>query len=203
MMTPEERNRCWLREWRAGEVAGTDLSPDDPGLVSWFSGNAEGSRRTDVGKTWTRRHLCRIEAGQAMFGMDLGYASEGFRMLAVGVADTVLLELGRPKLLELARDPAHADRLSVLLEGWVANMSAAAVGHHLAPKESETLAPGQEISLGNQDAVHTPEGTVWVGIWRGASRFSAMDLPPVSGAAFSRVGPWRGLSRAAKHPGLL
>ena len=48
-----------------------------------------------------RRHLCRIETGQALFGMDLDRATEGFRILAVGVADTILLELRRPKLVEL------------------------------------------------------------------------------------------------------
>ena len=55
------------------------------------------STQADVGQTMgPRSHLCRIETGQAMFGMDLSHATEGFRILAVGVADTVLLELKRP-----------------------------------------------------------------------------------------------------------
>ena len=128
-----------------------------------------------------RRHLCRVEAGQAMFGM--GQAEEGLRILAVGVGDATLLELRRPKLLALAKDPEYADRVVDLLEGWVANISAAVAGEHLLPRESATLlAPATEITAGDRDTVSVQDGTVWVRHLEGSSRFLGHpDLPPIAG----------------------
>ena len=106
--TPQEQEwlpRLGSLEGRQIEV-GSDrpilLDDPDPVLVV-SSGKVDVfSTQADVGQTMgPRRHLCRIETGQALFGMDLSHANEGFRILAVGVADTVLLELRRPRLLEL------------------------------------------------------------------------------------------------------
>ena len=106
----EERFLLRLRygDARPIEIGGDKPIPlDDPDSVFVVaSGRVDVfSTQADEGQTMgPRRHLCRIEAGQALFGMDLS-RTEGFRVLAVGVADTALLELRRPKLLELARDP--------------------------------------------------------------------------------------------------
>ena len=176
-------------EGRPIEVGGDKpISLDDPDAVFVVgSGRVDlFSTQADVGQTMgPRRHLCRIEAGGALFGVDLSHATEGFRMLAVGVADTVLLELRRPKLLELAKDPAYTDRVCGLLEGWVENMSLAAAGQHLSPQESETLAPGAEITLGTGESVHTQKDAVWVRHLEGSSRFLGdPELPPIDGNGF-------------------
>ena len=135
-----------------------------------------------------RRHLCRIEAGQALFGMDLGRAAEGLQVLAVGVVDTTLLELRRPQFEELMKDPADADRTAALLEGWVASMSVAVAGGDLLPKESRTLAPGQEITLGDHEVVQAETGTVWIRHLEGSSRFLGdPDPPPITGDGFFPV----------------
>ena len=190
--TPQEQQ--WLLrlrnvDGRPVEVGGDrPILLDDPDAVFVaISGKVDVfSTQADLGQTMgPRRHLCRIETGQAMFGMDLSHATEGFRMLAVGVADTVLLQLRRPRLLELAKDPAYADRVCSLLEGWVENMSVAAVGQHLSPKESETLAPGEEITLGAHETVHAQKGTVWVRHLEGSSRFLGdPSLPSIAGDGF-------------------
>jgi NHLM bacteriocin system ABC transporter ATP-binding protein len=197
MMPPDgavPRELQWLlrlgdAQIRPLEVGGDRPVPlDDPGLVYVVgSGRVDlFSTQADVGQTMgPRRHLCRVEAGGALFGVDLSQATEGFRLLAVGAADTVLLQLGRPKLLQLAGDPAHADRVCGLLEGWVECMSVAAAGQHLSPKESETLAPGGEITLRPGESVHAQKGAVWVRHLAGSSRFLGdAELPPVDGTGF-------------------
>jgi NHLM bacteriocin system ABC transporter ATP-binding protein len=190
--TPQEGQ--WLHqlrhlEGRPIEVGGDKpISLDDPDLVYVVgSGRVDVfSTKADVGQTMgPRRHLCRVEAGQALFGVDLSHATEGFRMLAVGVADTTLLELRRPKLLELAKDLAYADRVCGLLEGWVQNMSLAATGQHLSPKESEALAPGAEFTLGAGESVHAQKDAVWVRHLEGSSRFLGdPELPSIDGDGF-------------------
>ena len=111
-------------EVRPIEVGGDKpISLDDPDAVFVVgSGRVDlFSTQADVGQTMGRRRpLCRIEAGGALFGVDLSHATEGFRMLAVGVADTVLLELRRPKTVPAAGEgSALTDRVCGLLEGSV------------------------------------------------------------------------------------
>jgi NHLM bacteriocin system ABC transporter ATP-binding protein len=97
----------------------------------------------------------------------------------------VLLELRRPELLELVKDPAYTGRVCSLLEGWVQNMSVAAAGQHLSPKESEALVPGAEITLGASESVHAQEDAVWVRHLEGSSRFLGdPELPPIDGDGF-------------------
>jgi NHLM bacteriocin system ABC transporter ATP-binding protein len=176
-------------EVRSIEVGGDKpILLDDPDAVFVVgSGRVDlFSTQADVGQTMgPRRHLCRVEAGGALFGVDLSHATEGFRMLAVGVADTVLLELRRPRLLELVKDPAYAGRVCGLLEGWVQNMSLAAAGQHLSPKESGALAPGAEITVGASESVHAQGDAVWVRHLEGSSRFLGdPELPPIDGDGF-------------------
>jgi NHLM bacteriocin system ABC transporter ATP-binding protein len=190
--TPREQQ--WLP--RLGYLEGRQIGVggdkpillDDPDAVFVVgSGKVDVfSTQADVGQIMgPRRHLCRIETGQALFGMDLSHATEGFRMLAVGVVDTVLLELRRPKLMELAKDPAYTDRVCGLLESWVENMSVAAAGQHLSPTESKTLAPGAEITLGAQERVYAQKEAVWVRHLEGSSRFLGdPSLPPIDGDGF-------------------
>ena len=189
---PEEQQ--WLlrlgnqegRQIAAGGNA--PISLDDPDSVFVVSSGRVDvfSTQADVGQTMgPRRHLCRVETGQALFGIDLGHAPEGFGILAVGVADTVLLELRRPELVGLTKDPSSADRVGALLEGWVANLSAAAAAQHQPPKESKTLAAGQEISVDADETVRARQGTVWVRHLEGSSRFLGdPDLPPLGGDGF-------------------
>ena len=189
---PQEQPWLLLLRYQEGrpiEVGGDrPILLDDPDSVLVVSSGKVDvfSTQADVGQTMgPRRHLCRIETGQALFGMDLGRATEGFRILAVGVAGTVLLELRRPKLVELTKDPAHADRVTALLEGWVANMSVAVAGRHVLPQESKALAPGPEIALDAHDTVRAQKGTVWVRHLEGSSRLLGdPDLPPISRDGF-------------------
>jgi NHLM bacteriocin system ABC transporter ATP-binding protein len=186
---PQEQQwllRLRFQEGRPIEVGGDKpISLDDPDSVLVVSSGKVDvfSTQADVGQTMgPRRHLCRIETGQALFGMDPGRATEGFRILAVGVADTVLLELRRAKLVELAKDPAYAERVAALLAGWVANMSVAVAGQHLPPQESRTLAAGPEIALDAHETIRAQKGTVWVRHLEGSSRLLGdPDLPPIRG----------------------
>jgi NHLM bacteriocin system ABC transporter ATP-binding protein len=186
---PQEQQwvlRLRSQEGRPIEVGGDrPILLDDPDSVLVVSSGKVDvfSTQADVGQTMgPRRHLCRIETGQALFGMNLDHATEGFRILAVGVADTVLLELRRQKLVELTKDPAYAERVAALLEGWVANMSVAVAEQHLPPQESRTMVPGSEIVLDAHDTVRSQKGTVWVRHLEGSSRLLGdPDLPLISG----------------------
>ena len=149
-----------------------------------------------------RRHLCRIETGQALFGMDLGCTNEGFRILAVGVADTVLLELRRLRFVELklTKDPAYADRVIALLKAG-GNMSVAVARQHLLPQESAAGA-----WTGDRGMPTTRSGAGGTGSGPasgGESRFLGdPDLPPISGGSSRYRTRWLESSGGTTLPGM-
>ena len=182
------------RRYDRSRSAGTNRSRSTTLMrSSWWApeGSIVFSTQADVGQTMgPRRHLCRIEAGGALFGMDLSHATEGFRMLAVGVADTVLLELRRPKLLQLAKDPAYADRVCGLLEGWVDEHVRGGGRATPAPERVRDARARRRRSRSAPARVSTrrraQSGSV---IWREAHASSAIRASrPSPGTAFSR---WR------------
>ena len=169
----------------------TPITLDDPDsvLVVRTGSMDVFSARAGEGQTMgARHHLCRIETGQALFGMDLGAAPDGLQLLAVGLADTSLVQLSRSLFGVLAKDPEYADRLAAVLEGWVESLSVAAAAGALLPKRAVTLAPGQEIAFGDRDVVRAEKATVWVRHREGGSRFLGdPDLRPVGGDSFFPV----------------
>ena len=187
---PQGAGRFLLRLRYGGarpiETGGNKPIPlDDPDSIL-----VVGSGRVDVFSTQPiegqttgpRRHICRVEAGQALFGMGRGPAEEGLRVLAVGVGEATLLEVTRPQMLALSRDPEYADQVVGLLEGWLVNVSVAAAKEGLLPRESTTLlAPGREITAGDGETVGVEDGTVWVRHLKGSSRWLGhLDLPPIT-----------------------
>ena len=192
--TPQEQE--WLLRLRSQEGRPIEVGSDRPILLDdpdsvlvVSSGKVDVfSTQADVGQTMgPRRHLCRIETGQALFGMDLGHANGGVQNTGRrrGRHRPAGAEAPEARGAELTKDPAYADRVIALLEGWVANMSVAVAGQHLLPQESKTLAPGQEIALDAHDTVRAQKGTVWVRHLEGSSRFLGdPDLPPIGGDGF-------------------
>ncbi|HEX5848030.1 MAG TPA: NHLP bacteriocin export ABC transporter permease/ATPase subunit [Rubrobacter sp.] len=193
-MPPEEmmpEGQQWLlrlgdQKGRRIEAGGNaPISLDDPDSVFVVSSGKVDvfSTQADVGQIMgPRRHLCRVTAGQVLFGIDLGHAPEEFGILAVGVADTVLIGLRRSELAESTKGTVHAGLVGALLEGWLEKLSSAVAVQHHTPRESRTLAPGQKISIDADETVRAEQNTVWVRHLDGSSRFLGdADLPPVGG----------------------
>jgi ATP-binding cassette subfamily C protein len=145
----------------------------------------------------SRRHLRRLKAGEAFFGMDPQHpVDEDLQLLAVGVAGTALLKLGRTRLVEVARrGPEHASLAASLLDGWVEGLSAVAVGEAAQPAGIEVPEPGGVVDLKPGEDLRADGGAaLWVRHLSGASRFLGdPDLPdltpddgffPLSGVAW-------------------
>ncbi|MGF1471329.1 MAG: NHLP bacteriocin export ABC transporter permease/ATPase subunit [Rubrobacteraceae bacterium] len=129
---------------------------------------------TDGRITGSRQHICRIEAGEAFFGIDPRYiASEGLELLAVGAAGTSLLSLDRPALVDAAqKGPEHTLLAAALLDGWIRGLSAAAVGETPRPEDVEVLEPGREVNLEPGGSVGADKDqTLWLRHLSGTSTF--------------------------------
>ena len=136
-----------------------------------------------------------------LFRMDLGHTNEGFRILAVGVATTVLLELRRPRLVELklTKDPAYADRVIALLEAGWQHVRCGSKATPASAKSRSRWCPDRRSRwtlTTRSGRRRVPSGS---GIWRGSSRLLGdPDLPPISGDGFfPAIGP--GVARVERR----
>src|SRR5262249_25249954 len=110
--------------------------------------------------TGPRRHLCRIAAGEAVFGMGPGRTADG-AVIAVGAAGTRLIRVPRSCLIEMARDPATAGEVARLLERWVERLSAGATTE-LPSKECVLLEAAQACRLPAGGSARCRRGVLWV-----------------------------------------
>jgi NHLM bacteriocin system ABC transporter ATP-binding protein len=108
-----------------------------------------------------RIHLCRAEAGQALFGMAIDPSGTGTGVLAVGIPGCRVLRLSRDRLRALASDPANAAAVVTLLDGWVQCLTAGVAGG-LLPRPFTLLRPGEEVRCGEAEVLSPAEGTLWV-----------------------------------------
>src|SRR5437879_3446136 len=86
----------------------------------WFILAGKVDVFAEGGPEGARRHLFRLTAGQALFGV--GAVPRAGLLAAPGSA-TRLARVPRRRLNQLATDPAHRAAVALLLEGWITAVS--------------------------------------------------------------------------------
>lgn len=139
----DDPSSMWLVE--AGRI--------DIFTVSVKDGEAAGARSFFVG----------AEPGQAFFGMDLARYGRGSAFLAAGKSGTRLRKIPTTRLAELARQPAHAERIASLVEAWVLALTHALV-RDIPPDRvlPLDLIPGEPLGVDFQKRARSRKGIVWV-----------------------------------------
>src|SRR5262249_15268695 len=112
------------------------------GQVDIFSVRAEDDR--PVGP---RRHLVRVEAGGALFGLDAVPSDIERRLLAVGVNGTELGATHAVHVSERARAAGVSPLLDRVTEGWVDALCTGIVRDVLVPKKFVELEAGAEVTI--------------------------------------------------------
>lgn len=110
-----------------------------------------------------RTFFVGVDAGQAMFGMDLETYGMGGGFLAAGKTGTRLRKIPLSRLAELASAGTHTDRIAALVDGWTGALAKALVKDIPAgPPIDLDLEAGQETKLAFQKRIRSKKGTVWV-----------------------------------------
>lgn len=79
----------------------------------------------------SRDHLCRVEEGGAIFGMEGLRGHAGAQLMAIGVGEAQLLQFHKGDLIRLSiEDDRFAPDIAALIDGWVETL-----GRGLAPSE--------------------------------------------------------------------
>ncbi|HEV3258812.1 MAG TPA: NHLP bacteriocin export ABC transporter permease/ATPase subunit [Gemmataceae bacterium] len=173
----------WLEvfanEGAAREVAGNHpLVLDDADAVwmvrsGWLDVFGVPPPRTKVPSARVR--LCRVEAGQALFGVGLGKGS----LLAVGDPATQVARLGRARVGELAQQPDLSGPFANLVDAWARGLTTGVLRRR-PPRRAMLLEPGREATLGQKAAVTPAQGTLWVRHVQGSSWFLGKAELPIT-----------------------
>ncbi len=114
-----------------------------------------------------RVRLCRLEAGELLFGVGEGLGT----LLAVGHPGTEVVRLGRRAFVQRARQPELAAAVVDLLDGWVMSLTAG-VTWRRPPRRIVLLEPEREVTLAARQAAGVARGgVVWVRHTQGVSWF--------------------------------
>ncbi len=126
---PEDLGAILMREGEVVTAAGNRPLPlDDPGAV-WrvTSGQVDvfyfrPGAGPDPGR---RHHLCRVEEGGSIFGLEGVRSAEAGSLLAVGVGPARLLKIPKAKLLRLSLETDWRHDVAALVDDWVDRISRA------------------------------------------------------------------------------
>ncbi len=129
-----------------------------------------------------RTHLFRVEAGQAIFGMDLLSEQHNVGLLLVGGKQTRLLRLSTERLYYLSQDNDFRQPVTTLIDNWVHQLSTCLLDS-LPPKDCRRLNAGSAIAIEAASTVCARRGVLWVKHQQGHSRFmgSNNQLPLLNG----------------------
>ena len=160
---------------------------DDPARAWWVrSGRADvfAARKEQGAVVGNRHHLFRVEAGQFLFGIEDDESDDGLALLAVGSAETEMVEVDLPRLHAQSYDPAQADAFSTLMERWVKHLSSG-IALDVTPKDRQEFDGDQEVSVPPGTCVNPQKGVFWVSHLEGTSRLMGSDaLPSINGTGF-------------------
>ncbi len=131
-----------------------------------------------------RRHLFRVESGQAVFGMDCDdrmacpEQSRRTALMAVGGPETQLVRVDRSRL-----DREPSGEVAALMDGWILKLSSA-LAQGLPPKGSEQLEPVEAVVLEAGQAAHARKTVLWVRHLEGSSQWMGLPGLPVTGDGY-------------------
>ncbi|HBY97043.1 MAG TPA: NHLP bacteriocin export ABC transporter permease/ATPase subunit [Chloroflexi bacterium] len=116
-----------------------------------------------------RRHVCRMEAGQALFGMALD-ATRGVGLLAGGVTGTWLLPLDLARLQKLAGNADDRWMVKALIDAWVVKLSAGIVTD-VVPRRHQRIEVADALVLQENEVVLAKKGALWIRQLAGESHY--------------------------------
>ncbi len=142
-----------------------------------------------------RTHVTTIEAGRMLFGIQpqrqssatsflrRDQQSRATALIAVGLPETRLLKASIQSLVQLAREAEHLGAICSGVEAWLSDLFAK-VPRAAAPKNFETVAAGDEVTLEGDGAARSASGVVWVRHITGESFFLGQSALPMRVAGF-------------------
>ncbi|MGP0069615.1 MAG: NHLP family bacteriocin export ABC transporter peptidase/permease/ATPase subunit [Isosphaeraceae bacterium] len=171
-----------VRDGEEVETAGNRPLPlDDPGAV-WrvTSGQVDVFYlRPESGQEQGRRHhLCRVEEGGSIFGLEGVRSAEAGGLLAVGVGPARLLKVAKADLLRLSLELEWRREVAGLVDDWVERISRA-TSNVDPPASSSRLDRNESYEVAAGGCVTARREVLWVRQGAGLVRYlGKVAVPP-------------------------
>lgn len=144
------------------------------GSVDLFSVEIENGEAVGV-----RERLFRLECGEILFGLNSEKYGKERALLAVGTADSSLLQLNSDRFHELSQEEKFSSTITLLVEKWIGALSLG-IRKYLIPKDCLELEACEEVSLNVNENYKSKKGVMWVKHLKGKSAFTGReDFPAV------------------------
>ncbi|NJN54204.1 MAG: hypothetical protein HC804_05260 [Anaerolineae bacterium] len=130
-----------------------------------------------------RVHLYRVEAGQALLGIDNAQIGGQIGLLAVGNKETTLLKLPISRLQALSQDKEFGPAIVSMLERWVEQLSNC-LSPALPPKDCLNLETGRERVVASQTHASAKRSILWIEHIEGKSYFMGQPQFTVNGQGY-------------------
>jgi NHLM bacteriocin system ABC transporter ATP-binding protein len=150
------------------------------GQVDVFSVRTENDR--PVGP---RLHLVRVEAGAAMFGLDIVPPDVGRRLLAVGINGTRLTAGCASTMSAQVTDARLRAVLDRLTDGWIDALCGGMSRDVLVPKKCVEVEAGSEVTIGPMTSARPAPGVCWIKHLEGRSFLLGHEGLEVNGHGFT------------------
>jgi NHLM bacteriocin system ABC transporter ATP-binding protein len=130
-----------------------------------------------------RQYLFRVETGGALFG--LSAQESGYVLLAVGTPDTHLVRLPRILLQKYASEKVNQDSVTLLVEGWVGQLSAALTRNIYPRPVIDIMLHGQaQNTIADGKTISTQREILWLGKVPRESLYIGLEFLPDGGHYF-------------------
>ncbi|NOZ22281.1 MAG: NHLP bacteriocin export ABC transporter permease/ATPase subunit [Planctomycetes bacterium] len=150
------------------------------GLIDIFSVDVEDGRAAGV-----RSHLCRLEAGDLLLGME--HRGEAGALAVAGI-ETTLVTVPKARLKALAQEAGHAEAAAASIEKWTSALLSGLLRPGLMPKDAAELEPGKELEIDSGQSARVEDGLLWAAHSEGTLRFAGReDISPVRKDCFFPV----------------
>jgi hypothetical protein len=154
----------------------------DSGRVDIFSVHLKDGEPEGIGN-----HIFRLEAGEALFGIDFGCVEKKIGLFAKGIAGTRLLKLKQSRLRELATTSAYTKEIIHLLDNWITGLYKG-IGTEKRPKNYIQLQPEKETLLEKHEIAYPKTGLIWVKHITGNTKLMGIrELPLINEDIFFPV----------------
>lgn len=109
-----------------------------------------------------RTHFVSIDPGQLFFGMDTDRYGMGSGFLAVGKAGSELRRYSAARLLRLAGEKPHRERVAAMVVRWLEALSRRLVSDLEVPRPDVALETGKAFEAAAGKRVASERGVAWV-----------------------------------------
>lgn len=142
------------------------------------------------GQVGVRRHIMRVEAGGALFGLNLPRREgESMRVFMVGDGSTQIAQLSRTRFLDCLRDPMTTAQAVALLDGWVRIFTGSMNGG-MDLRQYVGVESGMTIDLEPGQYARPRRNVVWVSCLRGSVQYISLpEIPLITDDDFLPVCP--------------